>query len=86
MWEEDDAEQLYLVLKVSCRRTDNLQPGTTIIQTIYSIRHLCHLCRLHFHSFRSLGANQVSCEPTKLRETVISCAWLPNRLTSTGKH
>ena len=32
-WEEDDdAKQLYLVLKVSCRQTDNLQPGTTIIQ------------------------------------------------------
>ena len=31
-WEEDDVKQLYLVLKVSCRRTDNLQPGTTIIK------------------------------------------------------
>ena len=31
LWKEDDAKQLYLVLKVSCRRTDNLQPGTTII-------------------------------------------------------
>ena len=37
MWEEDDAKQLYLVPKVSCRRTDNLQPDTTIIQKIYSI-------------------------------------------------
>ena len=37
LWEEDDSKQLYLVLKVSCRRTDNLQPGTTIIQKIYSI-------------------------------------------------
>ena len=32
LWEEDDAKQLYLVLKVSCWRTDNLQPGTTIIK------------------------------------------------------
>ena len=24
LWEEDDAKQLYLVLKVSCRWTDNL--------------------------------------------------------------
>ena len=37
LWEEDDSKQLYLVLKVSWRRTDNLQPGTTIIQKIYSI-------------------------------------------------
>ena len=37
LWEEDDAKQLDLVIKVSCRRTDNLQPGTTIIQKIYSI-------------------------------------------------
>ena len=32
LWEEDDAEQLQLVLKVSCRRTHNLQPGTSIIK------------------------------------------------------
>ena len=32
MWEEDDVKQLYLVLKVSCRWTDNLQPGTKIIK------------------------------------------------------
>ena len=32
LWEEDDTKQLYLVLKVSCRRTDNLQPGTRIIK------------------------------------------------------
>ena len=31
LWEEDDGKQLYLVLKVSCRRTDNLQPGTWLI-------------------------------------------------------
>ena len=37
MWEEDDAKQLYLVLKVSCRRTNNLQPGTTINEKIYRI-------------------------------------------------
>ena len=57
LWEEDDAKQLYLVLKVSCRRTDNIQPGTTIIQKIYSIMVSliwCHLCRVHFHSFRRL--------------------------------
>ena len=34
MWEEDDVKQLYLVLKVSCRWTDNLQPGTTIIKNL----------------------------------------------------
>ena len=28
LWEEDGAKQLYVVLKVSCRRTDNLQPST----------------------------------------------------------
>ena len=32
--EEDNAKQLYLVLKVSCRQTNNLQPGTTIIKKI----------------------------------------------------
>ena len=32
LWEEDDAKQLYLVVKVSCQRTNNLQPGTTIIK------------------------------------------------------
>ena len=26
LWEEDDAKQLYFVRKVSCRRTDNIQP------------------------------------------------------------
>ena len=31
LWEEDDAKQLHLVLKVSCRQNHNLQPGTTII-------------------------------------------------------
>ena len=34
LWEEDDAKQLYLVHKVSCRRTDNLQPGTTISKNV----------------------------------------------------
>ena len=34
MWEENDVKQLYLVLKVSCRWTDNLQPGTTIIKNL----------------------------------------------------
>ena len=34
LWEEDDAKQLYLALKFSCRRTDNLQPGTTIIKNL----------------------------------------------------
>ena len=34
LWEVDDAKQLYLVLKVSCRQTDNLQPGTTIIKKL----------------------------------------------------
>ena len=32
VWEEDDVKQHYLVLKISCRRTDNLQPDTTIIK------------------------------------------------------
>ena len=32
LWEEDDAKQLYLVLKISCQWTDNLQAGTTIIK------------------------------------------------------
>ena len=32
LWEEDNAKQLCLVLKVSRQRTDNLQPGTTIIK------------------------------------------------------
>ena len=30
-WEEDDSKQFYLVLKVSCRQTNNLQPGTTYL-------------------------------------------------------
>ena len=38
LWEEDDPKNFYLVLKVSCRRTDNFQPGTTIIKNlIYNI-------------------------------------------------
>ena len=32
--EEGDAKQLYLVFKVSFRRTDNLQPGTLIIKNL----------------------------------------------------
>ena len=32
LWEEDDAKQLYLIPKVSCRQTHNLQPGTSIIK------------------------------------------------------
>ena len=32
LWEEDNAKQLYFALKVSCRRTNNLQPGTTIMK------------------------------------------------------
>ena len=34
MWEEGDVKPLYLVLKVSCRWTENLQPGTTIIKNL----------------------------------------------------
>ena len=37
LWEEDDAKQLYLVLKVSCRRTDNLSARYNDHQRIYSI-------------------------------------------------
>ena len=36
LWEQDHAKQLYLVLKVSCQRTDNLQPGTNYTQNIVS--------------------------------------------------
>ena len=32
LWEEDDAKQIYLVLKVSCRQTNNLSAGTMIIK------------------------------------------------------
>ena len=34
LWEEGDVKPLYLVLKVSCRRTKNLQPGTTIVKNL----------------------------------------------------
>ena len=34
LWEEDDPKKFYLVLKVSCRWTDNFQPGTTIIKNL----------------------------------------------------
>ena len=37
LWEEDDTKQLYLVLKVSCRRTDNLSARYNDHQKIYSI-------------------------------------------------
>ena len=56
-----------------------------------------HLCRVHFQRFCSLTSlrghylpqldeSHVSCETTKLGETVISCAWLLIRLTTTRKH
>ena len=48
--EEDNAKQLYLVFKVSYRRTDNLSARYNDHQKIYS------LCRVHLHSFRSLSA------------------------------
>ena len=35
--EEDDAKQLYLVLEVSCRRTDNLSARYSDHKKIYSI-------------------------------------------------
>ena len=34
LWEEDNAKKLYLILKVSCWQTNNLQPGTTIIKNL----------------------------------------------------
>ena len=37
LWEEDDIKQLDLVLKVSCRRTDNLSARYNNHQKIYSI-------------------------------------------------
>ena len=57
LWEEDDARQLYLILKVSCRWTYNLSARYNDHQKIYSImvsliRH--HLCIVPFNSFRSL--------------------------------
>ena len=57
VWEEDDVKQLYLVLKISCRQTDNLSARYNDHQKIYSIVASLiwrHLCRVHFHGFRSL--------------------------------
>ena len=56
LWHEGDAKQLYLVLKVSCWQTDNLQPGTTIIKNLQynGILDMTSLCRVHFHRFWSL--------------------------------
>ena len=36
LWEEDDAKQLYLVFKVSCRRTDSLSARYNDHQKLYS--------------------------------------------------
>ena len=36
LWEEDDAKQLYLVFKVSCRRTDSLSAKYNDHQKLYS--------------------------------------------------
>ena len=61
LWEEDDAKQIYLVLKVSCRQTNNLSARYNDHQKIYSIMVSLirrHLCRVHFHSFQSLASGR----------------------------
>ena len=57
LWEEDDAKQLYLVLKISWWQTKNLSVRYNDHQKIYNITISliwCHICRAHFHSFWSL--------------------------------